>query len=226
MDKKVTLDAEAHAEKIQHAPLSNARIIYRELGRENIDSLVMLHCNEDTKHRYARLVCNKNIKNCPGSPLTKVCMQRGIVGEMCDLINVLQEREEDVGLLKNTLQLVECFHLAYFCKEDYAIHSCDIHKWLVSYVVDAVTNCSLNRIDFNSAVARAGDQMTHLLSNITLLVQKSESEKALHQQVQVWHTKHKENGNLCLSNAPFMLGYEAFASKRRSKVQIRNVLTT
>ena len=54
--KKIEIDAEAHRQKIRHAPPLNVRIIYRELGRDSTDSLVLLHDEKATVERYVELV--------------------------------------------------------------------------------------------------------------------------------------------------------------------------
>ena len=226
LEKKIKVDACAHKQKNKHAPEGNVRVIYRELGRDNIDSMLLLHESEKTVERYVELVCRPEIRKIEAAPITKLCIQRGIVGEMISMVEALQEKEEDMELLCNVLRLIECLHITYFCSEEYEANCCEENKWMVGYLSEATKNICMNRTDFEMAFANCGFQMSTLLKKVAVLVASSGIAKCRDNKVRVWHTRRRRIGHMWSENVPMGLAYEIQAKQKSSKVQIRKIPTT
>lgn len=220
IETKIKVDACAHREKSKHAPEGNTRIIFRELGRENLDSVVLLYESKETIDRYVDLICTPEIKQVDATPLTKLCIQRGIVGDTLDMVGALKQQGEDLEVMCNALRLIECIHLAFFCSEEYEANCCADNKWILKYVVEATKNVCLNRADFDMAFANCGDQMETLLRKCTSLVMSNSLLHCKQTTVKVWHMEHKRTGHLWQERVQVGREYEIQTKMKASKVQI------
>lgn len=222
MLRKIVLDAAAHQQKNRHAPILNPRVVYRELGRDSIDSLVLLHEEKETVDRYMKLVCDPKIVALNAEPMTKLSLQRGVIGDLMQMVRVL--RKEDPELSKNVLQLVECVHLTYICKREYETNCKPEHKWMVEYVSKLTEEICMNRADFETAFANGGCQMQTLLDKATAIVTSSGIAKP--QRVTVWHKNLGRRGQLWLENTPMQMEYDAVSLEKASRMQIQKIPTT
>ena len=221
MRKKIEIDATAHQQKSRHVPPLNVRAVYRELGRDSVDSLVLLHEEKETVDRYVELVCDPEIVAIDAEPITKMCLQRGVIGDLIQMVRVL--RKEDPELARKVLQLVECVHLTYICKREYEENSRPGNRWIVEYIAKSTEEICMNRADFETAFANGGCQMQTLLERATTLVTSSGTNKL--QRITVWHCRHGRMGHLWMENLPLQINYNAVSREKASRMQIRKILT-
>ena len=226
MARKVEVDALAHREVSMHAPERNARITYRQLGRGSTDSAVILHEDEKVAETYAGLVCDPLVAQLEASPLTKLCVQRGVAGDFLETAEAL--RIEDPDLWFRALQLVECLHLAYLCGAEYEENCRPEKRWLLKHITQFVKCICMNRADYDTAFANAGSQMETLLQRVTALVSSSCSGDGANpkQSVNVWHVRRRRTGRLYDANVSTFPHYKAAVGKRASKLRIERILTT
>ena len=225
LSKKVEIDAVAREEVTRHAPAKNPRIVHRELGRGSTDSLVLLYEEDEVAERYATLVCEPEIGRANASAATKLCLQRGTVGEVLRTVSAL--RDEDPELWLKVLQLAECFHLTYLCREEYEKNCRKENAWLLGHVAELTKRICMNRSDFDTALANAGSQLETLLQRATALSMTRQRQKDVGKhKVKVWHSKRMRIGRVYGTDLPLAVGYSKVKNENVGKVRIERILTT
>lgn len=226
MARKVEVDALAQEEVSRHAPERNARVTYRQLGRGSTDSVVILYEDQKVAQTYTDLVCDPLVAQLEASPLTKLCVQRGVAGDFLETVETLRIGDPDLWF--RVLQLAECLHLAYLCGAEYEENCRPENRWLLKHIAEFVKCICMNRADYDTAFANAGSQMETLLQRATALVASSCSGGGanLKQCVNVWHARRRRIGKLYEANISTYQYYEAASGKRASKLRIERILTT
>lgn len=191
-ERKRKSDIQSHRQRMEHAPMEHRRMIYRELGRENVHSTVLLYEKESDIQRYVSLIAGHHPRDTEAPHIITLSLTQGPLADMVELVKALDSSPGDHRLTVTILQLVECIHIACYCHMEYRDNTPKEFRWVVDYIKQLTDSVLMNNMDFDGATQCNGMQMEVVISRVLNIVATTFGNKKPMDRSQslihVWHS--------------------------------------